>query len=229
MLRSCLLSLLVALAPAVALAEDPAPDAAPAEAEAPPPAPVTYAVNPAKGLTYIRVYKDPDTLGAGLSHNHVIRAAGHSGSFTWNAADPGACRLEVTLPVAQLDVDDPGLRKKLGIEGELSDGQRGDVKKNMLAKEQLDGATHANISFKSRGCSGDGANFQVQGDLSIRGKSKPVVLKGKLVADGSSFAISGKLPLKATDFGFEPFSAMFGQLKNLDAMDLTVDLQGDAR
>ena len=228
--RSLALSLCLFSGAAIAQG-DPAADApadAPAEAAPPAPAPVNYAISAAKGLTYIVVLKDPDTLAAGLSHDHAIVSTGHSGSFTWNAADPAACRLDVTVPVAKLQPDLPAARKAAGFEGDLSEGQREDVRKNMLDSDQLNGSAHPNITFKSKGCSGGDGAFEVSGDLSIRGKSKAVVLKGKLSADGSSFRISGKLPLKATEFGFEPYSAMFGQLKNRNDMTLVVDLQGNA-
>ncbi len=219
------LSLFALSAPAQAQ-DAPADEAV--EEEAPAPAPVNYSIDAGKGLTYILVNKDPDTLAAGLSHDHAIKSTGHSGSFTWNAADAGACRLEVTVPVAKLDPDLPAVRKAAGLEGEISDGQRADIKKNMLDSSQLNASAHPNISFKSKGCSGGEGSFEVSGDLSIRGKTKAVVLKGKLTADGSSFRITGRLPIKATDFGFEPYSAMFGQLKNRNEMTLVVDLQGNA-
>lgn len=224
-----ILALSLLAAPATALAQDaPAAEEAAEEEAAPPAAPVNYKVSAGKGLTYIIVNKDPDTLAAGLSHDHAIKSTGHSGSFTWNADDLAACRLEVTVPVAKLDPDLPAVRKAAGLEGEISDGQRADIKKNMLDASQLNGSAHPNITFKSKGCSGGEGSFEVSGDLSIRGKSKAVVLKGKLSADGSSFRITGRLPLKATEFGFEPYSAMFGQLKNKNEMTLVVDLQGDA-
>ena len=34
--------------------------------------------------------------------------------------------------------------------------------------------------------------------------------------------ISGSLSITASQFGFEPYSALFGQLKNRDNMDLKV-------
>lgn len=225
MLRSPAL-LLAALLPTAAIAQD--VEEAPAVEEEAAPAPVNYRINGAQGLTYIVVRKDPSTLAAGLSHDHAIKAVGHSGSFTWNPADPAACQLEVTLPVAQLDVDAPATRKAAGIEGTLSDGQRADVKKNMLAKSQLNGANHPTITFQSDGCSGDGSSFAVQGDLTIRGKSKRVILRGSLSADDASFALKGSVGIKATDFGFEPYTAMLGQLKNLNDMKLVVDLRGQA-
>lgn len=218
--------LLAVLLPATALAEE-APAEAGAEVDAAP-APVNYRIQANQGITHIVVYKDASTLAAGLSHDHAIRAQGLSGSFTWNAADPSACRLKVVVPVGQLDVDAPATRKAAGIEGTLSDGQRADVKKNMLAKGQLYADNFPTLSFQSDGCSLDGDAFAVQGDLTIRGKAKRVILRGSLSADDASFALQGSVKIKATDFGFEPYTALLGQLKNENEMKLVVDLRGTA-
>lgn len=226
---------LAALLPATALADDPPAEGAEEGAaeegaveEEAAPSPVNYRVDGKQGMTYIVVNKDPSTLAAGLSHDHAIRAKGLSGSFTWNAADPGACRLKVLLPVNQLDVDAPATRAAAGIEGTLSDGQREDVKKNMLAKGQLYASNFPTITFQSDGCSLDGDAFAVQGDLTIRGKAKRVILRGSLRADNDAFRLQGSVQIKATDFGFEPYTALLGQLKNKNEMKLVIDLQGSA-
>ena len=238
-----LLCSLVALAPLPAAAgphdhgaaagHDDAPegDAEGAEgaAEEAPPAPVTWTIDPAQGTTLLRVQKDESTLVSGMSHDHVVVARDHSGSFTWNAADPSACRLLVRLPVARLLVDPPEVRAQQGLEGELSDAQREDVRRNMLSKDQLWASSHPFITFESEACLGDGDSFEMQGDLSIRGRSRSVILKGALTTDDAGFRIQGELRIRATDFGFEPYTAMFGQLKNQDQMTLVVDLGGSAR
>jgi polyisoprenoid-binding protein YceI len=179
-------------------------------------------------MTYIVVKKDPSTMAAGLSHDHAIRAKGISGSFTWNAADPAACRLKVLMPVNQLDVDAPETRKAAGLEGTLSDGQRKDVRKNMLAKGQLYANNFPTISFQSDGCSLNEERFAVQGDLTIRGKAQRVILRGSLSAEDAAFRLRGFVNIKATDFGFEPYTALLGQLKNQNEMKLVVDLRGTA-
>ncbi len=220
---------LAALLPATSLAEEAPAEAETETVEQPDVAsPMNYRVNGSQGMTYIVVNKDPSTLAAGLSHDHAIRAKGLSGSFTWNAADPSTCRLKVLLPVNQLEVDAPATRAQAGIEGTLSDGERASVKKNMLAKGQLNANNFPTITFQSDGCSLDGDAFAVQGDLTIRGKTKRVILRGSLSADDAAFRLAGSVQIKATDFGFEPYTALLGQLKNKNEMKLVVDLRGSA-
>lgn len=212
---------LVCAAAAPAWAQDPA--AAPA---APPAAaPVRYALGAGTAL-HVRVYKDPDTVASGLSHDHAIASTTHSGSVTWTVGDPAACKLEITVPVAGLDPDPDALRSKVGLPGVIEASARAEIKEHMLDTEQLNAKAFPNITFASTACSGSGEAITVAGKLSIRGKTKDVSVKMKVKADASGFSASGSLPIKATDFGFQPFSALLGALKNKNDMTLVVNLVG---
>ena len=177
----------------------------------------------------VLVYKDPDTLGAGLSHDHVVRAKGWTGTVTWDLADAGACDVRFTVPVARLDVDLPRLRAQYGLEGELSESQREDVKKNLTAKSQLDAASHPEITFRSRRCSGTTGSVTVTGDLTLHGTSSTVSVPMKVEVDGEQFSASGSFQARHTDFGIEPFSAMLGQLKNKNEMSFRIQVSGTSR
>jgi polyisoprenoid-binding protein YceI len=210
----------------------PTDGAQPAE-EAAPAAPVDHPVRDytiqEQSTLYVQVFKDPDTLAAALSHDHVVRAGAVSGHFTWDLDDPTACAVEVDVPVSRLIVDPPKLRARVGLEGTLSDKQRGDVAKNMRARSQLWAGQHDTITFRSTGCEDAGnGDIRVRGDLTIRGKAvrKSVVLA--LAADETSLQAKGTFKARATDFGFSPFTAMAGALKNRDQMTFTVRLVASA-
>ena len=193
----------------------------------PPSAPVTYSLQASSSL-YVQVWKDPTTVASDLSHDHVIRSTQHKGTIVWDPANPAACKFNITVPVAGLDVDPPDLRKAVGLEGELDTSQRGDVKKNMLSSDQLDGSKYANITFESTGCSGSGTSITVNGKMTIHGVSKAVSTTLSLGTDGKTLKAKGKLPIKATDYGFDPFSALLGALKNKNDMTIHVALEGKA-
>ena len=224
MLSLMLSRLLLLLVPSVALAQEPPPaDPGP---EAPPP-PVTYDLS--QSQLVIQVFKDEGGLASGLAHNHAIHATKVEGSFTWDAADPASCALSVTVPVNRLEPDETSLRKQFGLKGEVSAGQRADIKKNMLADDQLDGDRHKNITFESTGCSASGDKVTLKGNLTIRGKSNAVSVPVDFRADGAVFSTKGSLVIRATEFGFEPYSTMFGQISNRDDMKLHVNLGGSSK
>ena len=203
----------------------------PQATEEPPPepaGPVTYTLDAGRSRLVVLIDKDPDTMGAGLSHDHVVQAKGWRGTVTWDEADLAACRIQFSLPVAKLDPDSPSLRKAYGLEGELSSGQRQDVKDNMLAKDQLDAGRFPDITFQSTGCSGAADKPTVKGTLTIHGTGKAISVPMTVAVEGDTFSATGSFTAKHTDFGMEPFSAMFGQLKNKNALRFRIKVQGRA-
>jgi len=181
-----------------------------------------YTMDATSSELYVQVFKDPDTLGAGLSHDHVIQAAGWNGSISWDSADPSSCAIVVSVPVNRLVVDEPSLRQRVGYDTTLSDSQREDVRGKMIGDGQLDGATYPLITFRSTSCNSD----SITGDLSIHGVAKSVTMAATIAADDANFSASGQLSIRASQFGFQPFSALMGQLKNRDDMLLHIKLVG---
>jgi len=209
-------------------AEEPAAEPDEPAAEEPPAGATTYTLDPSQGLLWVQVFKDPDTVGAGLSHDHIVAAYGWSGTVTWDADDASKCAVSIKVPVSGLDPDAPSLRRMVGYEGDLSESQRGEVKGKLQGKGQLYLSKYALISFTSTSCSGASGvgAVAVTGDLSIRGQKKSITVNMTVAADGSSFTAQGGFNAKATDFGFEPFSAMMGALKNKNKMTFGVNVVG---
>lgn len=223
-----LLSLNASSSPA--LAQDAEPVAAEAPVVEPQPAPtVTYTLDGAKGTVFVMVLKDESTVLSGLSHNHVIQAKGWSGTATWNVDDPGACAVELTVPVDQLDVDPQWLRDRVGYTQKLKDSDRETIRKNMLAADQLDAARHSTIRFVATRCQGAAGAYKVTGDLTLRGRTAPVTALMKVEADGQAFSASGRLETTHTAFGFQPYAAPFGALKNRDELQFVIQVEGRAQ
>ncbi len=223
------MSAIVCLLTTVALAAAP-PAAPPAPAAAPEAAPVVtiadYALNPGQSQLYVQVYKDPDTLAAGLSHDHVVVATGWNGKVTWDTANVGACKISITVPVSGLVNDEEAMRKKVGYDTVLDDSDRATVKQHMLDSDQLNSGSFPSITFNSTGCTATANGATVKGNLSIHGVSKAVSLPMAITADGKAFSAKGNLAVNQSDFGFQPFSAFLGQLKNKDEMKFTIDVKG---
>ena len=135
----------------------------------------------------------------------------------------------VSFDVDKLAVDEDSMRSQVGYEAEISDGQREDVRKNMLSGSQLDAAKHKQITFTSSGCSVDGGQVKVNGTLTVRGKAKNVSVPMRLKIEDGTLSARGTFTARHTDFGMEPYTAMFGQLKNKNEMKFTVSLRGNAK
>ncbi len=190
--------------------------------------PVTYRVDGNRGLVYVQVLKDSGTLASGLSHNHVIRAAGLTGTVVWDADDASACRVDLSLPVHALDVDPLWLRERVGYTGRLGEADRRSIRKNMLSRSQLDAETHPDVLFRSTGCSGSEGSFEVAGELTVRGVSSQVEALMRVDADGTSLSARGGFTARTTDFGITPYTALLGALKNRDELQFSLHIEGDA-
>ena len=175
-----------------------------------------------KGVLFVQVYKAP-TLAADLSHDHAIQAVGWSGKGTWDWEDYSTCNISISVPVNNLQVDTPEIRKLAGLEGTISESMRKDVKKHMLSDIQLNAEKYPMITFQSTGCEGSDTEVTLNGNFTMHGMTKPISIP-ITISDSDGLSIKGSFPVKATDYGFEPYSAMFGAVANKNEMKITFDL-----
>jgi polyisoprenoid-binding protein YceI len=186
-------------------------------------APQNYGFLSNKGLLFVTVNK-ADTLLSGVAHDHAIQAVGWSGKATWDVDDFSACSLVINVPVNNLAVDKPSVRKAAGLSGEVSESQQKEIKGNMLSKGQLNASEHPMITFKSTSCSGSGNNATINGNFTMRGVTKAVSVPAT-VNTSNGLQIKGSFYVKATDYGFKPYEAAGGTIANEDKMKITLDLQ----
>lgn len=188
-------------------------------------APTTYALD--GGRLEVIVKYDRSAWVAG--HDHVLVSTGFRGSVTWDPEDVSACKVDITLPVQTLVVDPPGSRARNGFEGETSDGDKKTIKKNALSKGQLNADAHPNITYTATKCSGSSGSVTVAGNLTIRGTTKPVQTTMTISADGSTFSAKGSFASTHTAYGFKPFSAALGAVRNDDKLGFVVNVKGKAK
>ena len=175
-----------------------------------------------KGVLFVQVYK-ASTLASVLSHDHAIQAVGWSGKATWDSEDYSACNISIAVPVNNLQVDNPNIRELAGIEGTISESMRKDVKKHMLSDVQLDAETYPMITFQSTGCEGSGSAMTLKGNFTMHGTTNAISVP-VTVSDKDGLSLTGSFQVKTTDYGIEPYSAMFGAVGNKDEMKITFDL-----
>jgi polyisoprenoid-binding protein YceI len=100
------------------------------------------------------------------------------------------------------------------------------IEKHAL-EEMLAARRHPELTFVSRRIRRDGANeFQVEGDLTIRGLTKPAVVRLRLeVQAGGVLLFQGGSTIRLKDYGLKPPSAALGLIGTKDEMDVTFHLQ----
>jgi polyisoprenoid-binding protein YceI len=196
-------------------------------AATPVPAAVTYTVDSASTWLWVLVRYDREAVMAG--HDHVMRATKTTGTITWNPGNVAACKVELSFPVASLEVDPAGARAREGLEGETSDGDKKKIKENMLGDRQLNGAQFPTATFSASSCEASGDKVKVNGKLTLRGVAKAVSTTLTVQADATTFKATGAFKVSHADFGIEPFTALLGALRNDKDLKIGLDVRAKAQ
>ncbi|HEY8516055.1 MAG TPA: YceI family protein [Candidatus Binatia bacterium] len=180
-----------------------------------------YLIDYDESLLVVRVYRAG--VGSVFAHDHVVRATRWDGSLDVNEA-PVALAVDVRVDVQGLEVDEPEMRERFGLDGVLSDDDRRKIRETMLGPTQLDAAAHPEIRFRSSEIDRADGGFRVGGELTIHGVTQRVVFPMQVERNGVELRARGALRVKQSDFGIEPYSAMLGAVRNQDEIDLLFDV-----
>ena len=186
---------------------------------------LTYQVLDEPEALYVLI-KPTSALGF-LAHEHVVEARGYSGSISYNPEDPKNCVIKIDVPVASLLVDRPAFRKTLGINKGISAKDRKKVDRNMRHKKQLHQSEFPLIRFRSTSCVLDKkpGQFTVVGNLEIRGVKAKISTKVDVKLDGDKLYARSDFSEVHESFGFKPYSAFGGLIKNHRLLSFRVRLQ----
>jgi polyisoprenoid-binding protein YceI len=163
--------------------------------------------------------------GAGLAHDHVVRAAKFTGTVgLGEGAEPSSLALDLVVDVLALVADEPSLRARHGLPGTVPDGDRQKVSSSMLGKGQLDAARFPTMRFKVASVSRAGAELDCVGSLTLHGVTKELRFPVTMTADGPRVVGDARVRLKTSDYGVQPFSTALGLVRNEDEVELVVHL-----
>jgi len=101
-------------------------------------------------------------------------------------------------------------------------------KMNTLMWEALQAAKHPELTFalesaRLQGAGGPTTKVEVKGALMVAGVARPVTLVLDVRRDGNRLLASGELPLKMSDFGIKPPTAMMGTMRTGDAVRVKIE------
>lgn len=175
-----------------------------------------YRIDPQTSDVRLLVYRDGvlSTFG----HNHVVSLKDFTGTIH---AQAGQSRVELDIPVGQLIVDDPVVRRQEGQDfaNEPSKDDIAGTRTNMLGSALLNAGQFPTI--KVTGTSGpvDAKNSAIL-DLSVQlvGKEVKLALPFTLKLEGEQLEASGETELSHKQLGLKPFSALLGSLRVAEQM-----------
>jgi polyisoprenoid-binding protein YceI len=191
---------------------------------APSPAPVTvpsaaprYAVDPQASEIRLLVYRDGPL--ARFGHNHVIVGRVQGEIRAGETAAGSGFRLEI--PAQSLSVDPPAARAEEGeaFAAQVSDAARRGTRENMLGTDVLDVARYPLIRIESVALAGPAWGPAVTARVALRGAVRDLSFPAAVVRQGDGLVVIASFPIRQSDFGIEPFSALNGGLRVRDALD----------
>jgi polyisoprenoid-binding protein YceI len=178
-----------------------------------------YDVVASESLLTIQVYRGGPLAKAG--HNHVIASHDLAGTI-YIPADPMRTTFEIRLPVASLSVDEAALRAQAGqdFQAVVPDSAREGTRGNMLGQALLNAQLFPEIVLRSQDIASGGAqgDLKVHVEAEVRQAPHAILVPVHYDMQPTQVTISGEMPLRQTDLGLTPFSAMLGALQVEDEM-----------
>jgi hypothetical protein len=177
-------------------------------------------------LVRILVFRAGPLAKAG--HNHVIASHAVTGTI-YVPADPLHTTFELHIPVAELTVDEPGLRASENspdFPPEVPDSAKEGTRRNMLSEALLDGTRYAEIILRTErleraeGSPAAAHAVTAHVQVEIRGQRHSMTVPVRYELESGTVVASGELPLRQTELGLTPFSALLGALQVQDEMQV---------
>lgn len=170
----------------------------------------TYEFGPENATLAVNTRRTGAAARAG--HNLLIHVTSWEGTLEVGE-EPGQTSIE-------LNADATSLRVREGTGGmqALGDDDKASIQKT-IDDDVLQGKA---IEFRSTEVEpiADGSRLRVQGELSLVGKTIPIAFELTVDGDGR---LSGSATVKQTDWGIEPYSALFGALKVVDDVEVAIE------
>jgi YceI-like domain len=233
LLAGCPLRPRAPAAPPVAAAETPAPHTG-----------VPYDIVADESLLTIRVYRGGTLASAG--HNHLIASHALTGTI-YVPADVARTSFEVHIPVAAFTVDEAALRAQehsADFPPEVPDAAREGTRRNMLGEALLDSERNPQIVLRalrleSAGQPAASTGSEVGSEVgsetggeaggearavlarvqtTVRGAVRTISVPVRYQFAAGALIASGEAPLRQSDIGLTPFSALLGALQVQDEM-----------
>jgi polyisoprenoid-binding protein YceI len=169
-----------------------------------------HTLGPSSGRLLIRTGRAG--LGRGVGHDLTIEVT------RWSATAPAAAPRAGAPATAEIETGSFEVREGAGGVKPLTSSDKAEIGRNLAKVLRTD--SHPTITFRSTSVQGTPEAFTVEGDLTIRGVTRPVTVRGRVSGD----RLTGSATVVQTDWGIKPYSALLGQLRVADPVKIAFDL-----
>jgi polyisoprenoid-binding protein YceI len=173
-----------------------------------------YRIGQSTGRLLIRTSRAG--LGRKAGHDLTIEAIEWSGNVVVVVSDPGKSSVTMTVETDSLNV-----REGTGGLKPLTDANRAEIKRTLRSEALLHPAEHPTITFRSTRITGTPQSFEITGDLTIKGRTRPVTVHGSSDGDG---LLRGWAIVTQSAWGIKPYSAFLGALRLADEVRIEYEV-----
>ena len=174
-----------------------------------------YTIDPTQSEFVVQLFKAG--AGAVLAHDHIVRATTFTGQVQIDLATPASGSITVEVQAASLKADEPTMRQKYGLSSQLSEKDRQQIQETMLSKSQLDVEHYPVMKFTSTRIEAQTpGTYAITGKLTIRGITQSVTFPAQVERRDKALQVRGSFRFSQSSFGYEPYSALFGAVRNQD-------------
>lgn len=167
---------------------------------------------------------------ATLGHNHVIACRCLTGTV-YLPRDPLRGSFDLRLAVQQLTVDDPELRSSqhsADFPPDVPQSARQGTRHNMLGAALLNAAKYPEIRLRSAGLrrspDGKAGDIVARVLLQVEGATHSIAVPMHYEIRADEIVVTGEFPLKQTDLGLTPFTALGGALRVRNSLEVRLRL-----
>lgn len=172
-----------------------------------------FSLGPESGRLLVRTGRSG--FGRRAGHDLTIEVTRWSGTAVVDADEP-----ERSWVTVEAEVDSFEVREGVGGARPLTDGDRAQIRE-ILRGRVLHAPEYPLITFRSIGVRGAPEEFAVDGELTILGGTRPIIVHGRIAGDRAQ----GTATVLQSRWGVLPYSAFFGALKLADEVRVAFDLR----
>jgi polyisoprenoid-binding protein YceI len=183
-----------------------------------------YDIASGDSLLTLLVFRGGALAKAG--HNHVIASHALSGTL-YVPVDLVRTTFEVHVPVTELTIDEASLRAQQNdpeFPPDVPDSAKEGTRKNMLGSALLDAEHYPDIVLQSSSLEEVPHGWLAHVTVTVRDHTTSIAVPVQYEAHGGEIVVSGQFPLKQSDLGLTPFSALLGALQVVDEMKVKIRL-----
>lgn len=176
-----------------------------------------------KSRVYIYVGKK------GLGHAHGVEGKIKSGSINSDVYAAAEITGEIVFDTASFSADTEEARKHVELKGTIKDSTREEVTETMKGPDVLDVEQFptAKFKFKSKGMRFGrvgGPFYDLEGDLTLHGKTRPLKIVVQQTKEGGRMTYRGDFTILQSDFGITPYKAALGTVGVADELKIWGDI-----